>query len=111
MKNMILIGGLVGILMISGCGGGGPYKEFAQCLTKADVVMYGTDWCGHCTDQKEMFGDDFDYIEFVDCDFHSEECSEAGITGYPTWLIDGEVLGRGSQTFDALAEASGCEAP
>lgn len=109
MKNKIIIGSIF-LLLLAGCGGG-PYKEFAQCLTDANVVMYGTDWCSHCTDQKDMFGDDFDYIEFVNCDFNSEECSAAGVYGYPTWTIDGELLGAGVQTFQDLGEAASCTVP
>jgi len=111
MKKKVIIGVILLVILSSCTGGGGPYEEFAQCLNDADVTMYGADWCGHCADQKDMFGEDFEYIDYVNCDFHTEECSAEGIVGYPTWKIGGKLLGRGVQTFDALAEASGCVVP
>ncbi len=108
-KIAILLFTVYCLLFIAGCGG--PYKQFAKCLTDAGLVFYGTDWCGHCSNQKEMFGDDFEYITFVNCDFHSEECSEAGVIGYPTWHMNGELLDMGVQTFEELGEAAGCPVP
>ena len=92
--------------------GGGEYDDFAQCLTDEGMVMYGTDWCSACNSQKEMFGESFDFIEFVNCDFHKDECNELGVTGYPTWMLNDEQAGnRGSKAFDELAQLSGCSEP
>ena len=33
------------------------YDDFAKCLTENGATMYGTVWCGHCNNQKDMFGD------------------------------------------------------
>jgi len=30
-----------------------PSDEFAICLTDSGAVIYGTEWCGHCRDQKK----------------------------------------------------------
>jgi 2-hydroxychromene-2-carboxylate isomerase len=35
-----------------------------------------------------------------------QQCKAAGISGFPTWIIDGKSY-EGDQTFDQLAEASG----
>ncbi|MEK6832468.1 MAG: hypothetical protein AABY32_00340 [Nanoarchaeota archaeon] len=63
--------------------------EFAQYLTNANATMYGTSWCSHCQNQKKLFGKSFKYINYVDCDRESEVCALEGITGYPTWKING----------------------
>ena len=81
---------------------------FAQCLDDKGVVMYGTDWCPHCQNQKKLFGSSFDYIEFVDCDYNKEECLRNLVNGYPTWKINGQNY-AGEQPLEALASYSGCE--
>ena len=70
--------------------------------------MYGTDWCPHCKDQKKLFGNSFQYIDYIDCDWNKEDCREAGIKGYPTWIINGEKY-AGEQELDRLASLMGCE--
>lgn len=83
-------------------------ETFAQCLTGKGVAMYGTEWCGHCQNQKALFGDSFQYINFVDCDQNRAACIDARIPGYPTWIINGEQY-AGEQSFAELAQATGCE--
>ena len=99
-------------IFISGCASkndipSGKYDSFAKCLTEKNITMYGTSWCPHCKDQKEMFGDSVQYIDFVDCDESKEVCLNLDIPGYPTWVINGEQY-PGTQTFYDLAKLSGC---
>lgn len=77
--------------------------KFAQYLTSQNVTMYGTSWCSHCKNQKELFGKSFQYINYVDCDRESEVCALEGITGYPTWKINGASY-PGEQSFARLAQ-------
>ncbi len=70
--------------------------------------MYGTEWCSHCKNQKSMFGDYFQYIDYVDCDKNKDECLTAGIRGYPTWVIAGEQY-PGEQSLERLAGLTGCD--
>ena len=35
----------------------GGEVSLAQCLTEKEVIMYGTEWCSHCKNQKAMFGE------------------------------------------------------
>lgn len=88
-----------------------PYAEFAQCLTDNKVTMYGTDWCPHCQEQKKMFEAAFKKIDYVNCDFNQQVCRKQGVEGYPTWKIDGRLIGSGVQTFPTLGEAAGCDLP
>src|SRR3989344_9366604 len=39
----------------------GVYDTFAQCLTEKGAIFYGTFWCPHCKDQKELFGNSIKY--------------------------------------------------
>ncbi|HAU65777.1 TPA: hypothetical protein DCW61_00340 [Candidatus Uhrbacteria bacterium] len=91
------------------------YQEFAQCLTQNEVTMYGAWWCSHCQQQKKLFGSAFDEINYIECSTASrtmnQTCRDAGITGYPIWQFkDGSRL-DGEQSFETLAEKSGCNLP
>lgn len=81
--------------------------KFAQCLTNANLTMYGTSWCSHCKNQKELFGKSFKYINYIDCDRKSEICTLEEITGYPTWKINGESY-PGEQSFSKLSQLTDC---
>lgn len=83
-------------------------EDFAQCLTDKGAVMYGTEWCHYCQNQKEMFGEHFENITYVDCGSNKAACTDAGVRGYPTWVIDG-ISYPGMQQLETLAELSGCE--
>lgn len=87
------------------------YDAFAQCLTDQGMVMYGTDWCPHCQNQKRMFGDAFESIEFVNCDFKSGLCKQKNIEGYPTWYHGDTYFDKGVLTFEELGKEAGCEVP
>jgi len=109
LKNKII--GLVATLTFFSCGAEKPLRpkdEFAQCLTKQGMAMYGTSWCGFCTAQKKKFGTSFQYIDYVDCDEQANICHEEGVSAYPTWKKDGESY-VGLKPLERLAEISGCE--
>lgn len=79
----------------------------AKHLTETGAVMYGAYWCGHCANQKALFGDAFKYIDYVECDPKGEDanpslCAQKGIPGYPTWEIGGEFY-SGEYSLEALA--------
>jgi len=83
---------LIVSLVLVGCVSKGPskYDTFAKCLTEKGATIYGTEWCPHCKNQKKLFGDSFQYIDYVDCDRDKDECLRNGIRGYPTWIINEE---------------------
>ena len=89
----------------------GNLDEFAKCLGENDVVMYGAEWCSHCTAQKKMFGESFKYINYVECSEELKICSQKEIQGVPTWEFqNGEKL-IGEQTIEKLSQKSGCPLP
>eukprot|EP00873_Tetraselmis_striata_P018764 jgi/Tetstr1/439028/TSEL_027520.t1 len=87
----------------------------AKRLKAAGAKMYGAFWCSHCFAQKEYFGQeamaDFPYVEcYPDGFFRSEDgkstvidqaCSDIGIRGFPTWVINGQNY-EGEQSLDNL---------
>ena len=84
----------------------GQHDDFAKYLSEQGVKMYGTEWCSHCKNQKELFGASFQYVNYIDCDKKREECSSAGVQGYPTWRINGQNY-PGEQPLERLAQLSG----
>ena len=85
---------------------------FAKCLTDNGARMYGAYWCGHCNEQKESFGESWEFIDYVECSYSSGgqalECSTAGIKAYPTWEFkDGSRL-SGRLSFEELSRNTGC---
>jgi glutaredoxin len=109
-KKILLTTIVLLMLFIVSCSDKGPseFDSFAKCLTEKDVVMYGTDWCPHCKNQKAQFGNSFQYVDYVNCDNAKEVCDVAGVKGYPTWKINGENY-PGEQSLSKLASLSKCE--
>ena len=83
------------------------YDNFTKCLTEAGAVMYGTNWCVHCQEQKGEFGKSFKYVDYVNCDINRADCISAGVMVYPTWEIDGQLF-PGSKSLQQLSQLSGC---
>lgn len=87
--------------------------EFAKCLTDKGAKFYGAYWCGHCKNQKELFGNSLQYVNYIECaDTETgewkENCTNAQITAVPTWeFADGERE-LGVQSLEKLAQISGC---
>lgn len=99
---------IISVLFIVGCSSTTPTNDaLAQCLTDNGVAMYGAEWCSHCQNQKKMFGDSFRLINYVDCDKNTEVCQNAGVTGYPTWIVNGQSY-PGEQSLENLALLAGC---
>lgn len=92
------------------CGPKGPgtYDTFAQCLTENNLTMYGTEWCPHCQNQKELFEGSFYLVDYIDCDLNKAECINQGVTGYPAWKYQGEAY-SGTRELQFFADLTGCE--
>lgn len=96
----------------------GPAEiQLAQHLSEVGAKMYGAWWCPHCHDQKQLFGQEAaEAIPYVECaeDGQNAQASVCrsvdGLTGFPTWEVNGELL-VGSQSLETLADASGYEGP
>lgn len=86
------------------------YDALAKCLTDKGFVMYGSQYCPHCANQENMFGDSFKYINYVECTEEpgTTECNEKNILGVPTWIYPNGEL-SGTQSLEELSEISGCK--
>ncbi|XP_059640069.1 thiol-disulfide oxidoreductase LTO1 isoform X2 [Cornus florida] len=74
--------------------------SLARHLHSVGAKMYGAFWCSHCLEQKQMFGSEaaklLDYVECFPGGYRkgtkiAKACADAGIEGFPTWVINGEV--------------------
>ena len=107
----VIIAALVAVLAFAILSPG-KYDEFAKCLTEKSVKMYGAYWCPHCANQKNELGSSFKYIDYVECDPNGQNpqpelCKQNGITGYPTWIYNGEKR-SGEQSLLSLGAWAGC---
>lgn len=85
--------------------------RLAKHLGEAGAIMYGSYTCSHCVAQKELLGDAFKYVGYVECNPDGQNadpalCIEKGITSYPTWEINGNFY-TGTRSLQQLAELSG----
>jgi hypothetical protein len=117
--SLVVIAGASYLVTRSDAGGGpadGRYVALAQCIAESGTTFYGAFWCGHCKDQKEAFGDAVDYLPYVECSTPDgrgqlQECVDAGITSYPTWVFANGQKVSSNIAVKSLAEATGCPMP
>jgi len=120
-KNLPYVLGTIFILVVfalffsRGAKAPNENSQLAQCLSSEGVKMYGAWWCPHCQVQKKEFGSSFEFIDYVECAVDGErnkqtkECTDAKITGYPTWTFKDGTRLEGEQTLNKLAETVGCK--
>lgn len=83
-------------------------ETLAKCLTQKGIVMYGSIYCGHCKNQKRLFGEAFKYVAYVECTENQDICLDRGIISYPTWIIGGNAH-PGEMSLNNLATLAGCK--
>jgi hypothetical protein len=120
-SKKMLTYGAVGILLAAAFIGGRHYRNhkydaFAKCLATKQARMYGLYWCPHCIEQKEMFGDAFHYVPYVECAVkgsseEAPECKIAGVKLFPAWQFGTEPPREGVLSLEALSDKTGCGLP
>jgi len=90
-----------------------PQKiKFAKFLKENNIVMYSAYWCPHCHDQKQLFGKEAtEELTVVECAKDGQNnqyqlCQTKGISGFPSWEINGEIL-SGTMDLNDLATMTG----
>lgn len=82
-------------------------NDLAKYLSEKGAVMYGYSEGSETARQKEILGNAFQYIDYVECDSNTEdsnvdECNANSISVYPTWIYDAKQY-SGVQTLANLA--------
>ncbi|MBI4457660.1 hypothetical protein HY633_01710 [Candidatus Uhrbacteria bacterium] len=91
-----------------------PKIAFGQCLTDKGAKFYGAYWCPHCTAQKKLLGKGFSKVTYIECAVpgnpqkQTEDCKNAKIEGYPTWIFADGARKSGEVTLRDLADQTGC---
>jgi len=111
-KIFLFVITLFGIFMLSACSQNiddGKLDEFATCIKDAGINVYVMDGCGHCINQKKLFGSSFDKLNIINCTSEREKCG--AIEWTPTWVLPNAEQYAGVQSLEELAELSNCELP
>jgi hypothetical protein len=92
------------------------YDKFAQCLSSKQAKMYGLYWCPHCLEQKEMFGESFHYVPYIECAIKGSSemapaCKIAGVKLFPSWQFGDAPPKEGVLSLEALSDKTGCSLP
>ena len=76
----------------------------AKCIGK-NSVLYVQLGCHDCETQENLFGENYKYLNVVDCFYEKEKCTR--ITRTPTWEIQG-VQFKGVQSIEELKKMARC---
>ncbi len=110
-SNLITIAIIIVIIVLSIILlSSGNKSEVPQSTSKCigeNSALFVQLGCPHCEDQKEMFGDNIQYINVTDCFYNKEECIYENITAIPTWKINSKYY-LGVQNIEKLKELTGC---
>jgi hypothetical protein len=82
----------------------------AKHLTQIGAKVYGATGCSACAYQKGLFGDNWQYVTYVECGTEdggqAEVCIAAKIDAYPTWEFPNGDKEIGVMTLSELAQKS-----
>lgn len=103
-----IILGLILIYFLFSKKKGGKNSNLAKCIADSGAKFYGTSTCSHCNSQKAKFGADAKYLPYIECQ-NNYDCTDAGITSYPTWIFaDGQRMAGGLEVSE-IAQLAGCK--
>ena len=109
MKKILIL--LTLLVFISGCCFTGDCtgeitetEKFAKFLTSEGISMAGLETCPHCLEQKEKFGEAFQYVDYYDCKNDMDWCSEHNIRKVPAWIFSDGTVYEGVRTLAELKE-------
>lgn len=123
--DFMTMGLIAGLAFFAACSGpeveDPAVTEFAECIYDSGVRMYGSFTCSVCARQRDAFGPSMEALQEIECHPRGENpqtdlCLEIGVEHTPTFVMYDEnnvELKRiwGFQSFEELAEFSGCPAP
>jgi uncharacterized membrane protein/glutaredoxin len=88
-------------------------RALAEHLVEQGVLFYGASWCPHCQEQKRIFGASVSRLPYIECSLggpnapQSAACRAAGVSTYPTWVINGRATVGQVLSLAQLADATG----
>jgi hypothetical protein len=105
--------GLAAVLAVAEPAAARGLATFGMCLDREGAVFYGTSWCPQCRAQQQILGNGMPYVRYVECSVDggrdtTQECRDAEITKYPTWVFPDGSRQSGRLSVETLAARSGC---
>ncbi|MDO8623423.1 MAG: hypothetical protein Q7R52_04195 [archaeon] len=85
----------------------GVSEATAKCFAK-NSVLYVKLGCVACENQKTIIGENYKYLDIVDCAFDMNRCIDSEITATPTWLIKDQKY-IGVKNIETLKQLTGCK--
>jgi len=99
----VLMGLLAGSAYATDANSGIDVDELARELTEDGWVVYGTDECYFCKEQKADFGDAFANLSYVNCIEDRQACIDADVRGIPCWVSPGGTPHHGYHNLTRLS--------
>lgn len=81
-------------------------EKIVKCIASKSTLYFQTG-CVACKRQESLFGENYKYLNIVDCITDGDKCLEGNITATPTWIINKEKY-VGVQTVEELKLLTGC---
>lgn len=78
--------------------------QVSKCIGH-NSVLYTRLGCHFCEVQQDMFGENYQYLNVMDCFFDEAKCID--ISSTPTWIIKNKQY-VGVQTIAKLKKLTGC---
>ena len=101
---IIVILVIIALLILKNLNKPTTTEEIAKCIGQ-NSELYTQLGCHACEAQEEMFGDNIQYLNIIDCFYERDKCNEIEAT--PTWKIKGKYY-KGVQDIEALKELTNC---
>ena len=83
-----------------------PEIKLVKCIGE-NSILYAQTGCSACKTQEDLFGENYKYLNNINCKLETQKCIEVNITKTPTWIINKEKY-SGVQTIERLKELTGC---
>ena len=81
-------------------------EDVVKCIGE-NSELYVQLGCHACQIQEDMFRENYQYINKIDCFYERDKCAEEEIEATPTWIINGQKY-KGVQSIEKLKELTGC---
>ncbi|VVB78380.1 Thiol:disulfide interchange protein DsbD [uncultured archaeon] len=87
-----------------------PEIKLMSCIA-SKATLYSSKYCPHCQNQKEILGSYLSLFKNIDCLDNPQKCDEAGVSQYPTWVVNGKLYPgvRSITELKALTNCEGCD--
>ncbi|MFH1503311.1 MAG: hypothetical protein ABIE36_01485 [Candidatus Diapherotrites archaeon] len=79
-------------------------EEIAKCIGE-NSVLYTRLGCHFCEVQEDILGENYQYLNVIDCFFEESKCTSIKET--PTWIINNKKY-EGVKSIENLQELTGC---